>query len=108
MSTSQYLDGVRVNFQLPDFHTVALGGGTIIEDDPITGDLSIGPQNVGGSLKEKALVFGGDTLTVTDVAVANATSQQLDFAMAAPDWVHRGCSFCFALHLSFFTHTCTN
>jgi N-methylhydantoinase A/oxoprolinase/acetone carboxylase beta subunit len=45
---------------------MALGGGTII--DPETG--KIGPRSVGYRITEKALVFGGDTLTTTDVAVA--------------------------------------
>src|SRR5690606_5032301 len=32
--------------------------------------LTIGPQSVGYRLLDKALVFGGDTLTATDIAVA--------------------------------------
>lgn len=58
--------GVRTLFRMPDLLPMALGGGTII--DPETG--KIGPRSVGYRITEKALVFGGDTLTTTDVAVA--------------------------------------
>ncbi|MGU3400643.1 hydantoinase/oxoprolinase N-terminal domain-containing protein [Brucellaceae bacterium D45D] len=58
--------GVRTLFRMPDLLPMALGGGTII--DPET--LKIGPRSVGYRITEKALVFGGDTLTTTDIAVA--------------------------------------
>lgn len=58
--------GVRTLFRMPDLLPMALGGGTII--DPATG--RVGPRSVGYRITEKALVFGGDTLTTTDVAVA--------------------------------------
>lgn len=58
--------GVRTLFRMPDLLPMALGGGTII--DPQTG--AIGPRSVGYRITEKALVFGGDTLTTTDIAVA--------------------------------------
>ncbi|KKX33108.1 hydantoinase/oxoprolinase family protein [Rhizobium sp. LC145] len=58
--------GVRTLFRMPDLLPMALGGGTII--DPETG--KIGPRSVGYRITEKALVFGGDTLTTTDIAVA--------------------------------------
>ncbi|MCP4119644.1 MAG: hydantoinase/oxoprolinase family protein [Desulfobacteraceae bacterium] len=59
--------GARTNFRMPDIIAIGLGGGTIIrqEDDWI----KIGPDSVGYKLTEKALVFGGDTLTATDIAV---------------------------------------
>lgn len=59
---------VRTNFRMPDLVSIGLGGGTIIrikEDNTFT----IGPDSVGYRLKEKAMVFGGDTLTATDIAV---------------------------------------
>ena len=58
--------GVRTNFRMPDTYSIGLGGGSIIVADP----LSVGPQSVGYELTTKALVFGGDTLTATDVMVA--------------------------------------
>ncbi len=60
------IGGVRTNFRMPDTYSIGLGGGSIIEKDP----LKVGPQSVGYELTEKALVFGGDILTATDVIVA--------------------------------------
>lgn len=63
------LGGVRTNFRMPDIVSIGLGGGTIvrIQED---GRFQIGPDSVGYRLREKSLVFGGDTLTTTDIAVA--------------------------------------
>jgi N-methylhydantoinase A/oxoprolinase/acetone carboxylase beta subunit len=58
--------GVRTLFRMPDLLSLGLGGGTLVRDAP----LAIGPVSVGYRLTERALVFGGDTLTATDVAVA--------------------------------------
>ncbi|WP_044895499.1 hydantoinase/oxoprolinase N-terminal domain-containing protein [Bacillus alveayuensis] len=63
------IGGARTNFRMPDLVSIGLGGGTIIriKDD---GSFTIGPDSVGYRLPEKGLVFGGDTLTTTDVVVA--------------------------------------
>jgi N-methylhydantoinase A/oxoprolinase/acetone carboxylase beta subunit len=58
--------GVRTLFRMPDLLSLALGGGTVV--DPATG--AVGPRSVGHRLTRDALVFGGGTLTLTDVAVA--------------------------------------
>ncbi len=60
------LAGVRTNFRMPDMVSIPLGGGTVVEPEP----LRIGPESVGYRLTEEALVFGGETLTTTDLAVA--------------------------------------
>ena len=60
------IGGVRTLFRMPDVLSIALGGGTMVAEEP----LSIGPLSVGHRLTEQALVFGGDTLTLTDIAVA--------------------------------------
>ncbi|MEM6832002.1 MAG: hydantoinase/oxoprolinase family protein [Pseudomonadota bacterium] len=60
--------GVRTNFRMPDVFSVGLGGGSIVKDSG--GKTTVGPQSVGYLLAEKALVFGGETLTTTDIAVA--------------------------------------
>ncbi len=57
--------GVRTNFRMPDIISIGLGGGSLIREN---GNL-VGPDSVGFRLSEKALVFGGDTLTATDIAV---------------------------------------
>ena len=53
---------------MPDVFALGLGGGTIIESKD--GNIKIGPQSVGYKLTEEALVFGGKTLTTTDITVA--------------------------------------
>lgn len=60
------IGGVRTNFRMPDVFSFGLGGGSLVRQDP----LQIGPQSVGYRITQEALVFGGDTLTTTDVAVA--------------------------------------
>ena len=58
--------GVRTNFRMPDIVSIGLGGGSIVREN----GNKIGPDSVGYLLTEKAKVFGGDTLTATDIAVA--------------------------------------
>jgi N-methylhydantoinase A/oxoprolinase/acetone carboxylase beta subunit len=53
---------------MPDLLSMGLGGGTRVS--AAGSALTIGPASVGYRLTEQALVFGGDVLTVTDVAVA--------------------------------------
>lgn len=61
------IGGVRTNFRMPDLISFGLGGGTIIREEG--GEIKIGPDSVGYRLTEEALVFGGSTLTATDIAV---------------------------------------
>ncbi|NIA72062.1 hydantoinase/oxoprolinase family protein [Pelagibius litoralis] len=58
--------GVRTLFRMPDLLSIAIGGGTIVTDSAET----IGPESVGYRLGHEAIVFGGTTLTCTDIAVA--------------------------------------
>jgi N-methylhydantoinase A/oxoprolinase/acetone carboxylase beta subunit len=60
------IGGVRTLFRMPDLLSVGLGGGSLIEAN----GSSIGPLSVGHRITTEALVFGGNTLTATDVAVA--------------------------------------
>ena len=60
------LAGVRTNFRIPDVESIALGGGSIVTAGP----WRIGPESVGYRLTDRALTFGGDALTATDLAVA--------------------------------------
>ena len=63
------IGGVRTNFRMPDTYSIGLGGGSLIESDPV----KVGPRSVGYELTDKALVFGGDILTSTDVIVAGGS-----------------------------------
>ncbi|MFQ6016209.1 MAG: hydantoinase/oxoprolinase N-terminal domain-containing protein [Anaerolineae bacterium] len=65
-SVAVEIGGVRTNFRMPDVYSFGLGGGSIVNREP----LKIGPQSVGYELTTKGLIFGGSTLTTTDVAVA--------------------------------------
>jgi N-methylhydantoinase A/oxoprolinase/acetone carboxylase beta subunit len=62
------IGGILTNFRMPDLVTIALGGGTEISGSP--DGVRIGPRSVGYLLTQEALVFGGDTPTLTDSAVA--------------------------------------
>jgi N-methylhydantoinase A/oxoprolinase/acetone carboxylase beta subunit len=61
--------GVRTNFRMPDVFSFGLGGGSLVVDGP--SGVKIGPTSVGYKLTKEALVFGGSTLTTTDVIVAS-------------------------------------
>ncbi len=67
------IGGVRTNFRMPDISSIGLGGGTIIHGKD--SDLQIGPDSVGYEITQKALVFGGDVLTATDIAVAAGVAE---------------------------------
>lgn len=58
--------GIRTNFRMPDVLSLGIGGGSIVNTE--TGE--VGPESVGYKLGTEALVFGGSTLTATDIAVA--------------------------------------
>jgi N-methylhydantoinase A/oxoprolinase/acetone carboxylase beta subunit len=60
------IGGVRTNFRMPDVLPLGIGGGSLVDADRA----EVGPRSVGYELPRRALVFGGDTLTATDVAVA--------------------------------------
>ncbi|MCA9880267.1 MAG: hydantoinase/oxoprolinase family protein, partial [Thermomicrobiales bacterium] len=73
------IGGVRTNFRMPDVYSFGLGGGSLVQADP----LKIGPQSVGYRITEEARVFGGDTLTTTDIAVASGSADIGDPARVA-------------------------
>lgn len=71
------IGGVRTNFPMPDIFALGLGGGSRVHLDEQVysastlepGQLRIGPDSVGYRIAEQAFLFGGDTLTASDVAV---------------------------------------
>lgn len=74
------IGGVRTNFRMPDLVSVGIGGGSLVEGGPID---RVGPRSVGHMLRSRALVFGGDTLTATDIAVAAGAANIGDPALVA-------------------------
>jgi N-methylhydantoinase A/oxoprolinase/acetone carboxylase beta subunit len=73
--------GVRTNFRMPDVLSIGIGGGSLVAEgnDLVT----VGPRSVGYRLTEEALVFGGTTLTATDIAVAAGRAEIGDPAVVA-------------------------
>ena len=67
-SVAVTIGGVRTNFRMPDVISIGLGGGSIVRVTP-DGEVTVGPDSVGYDITNKALVFGGDVITATDVAV---------------------------------------
>jgi len=72
------IGGVRTNFRMPDILALGLGGGTRVHLDPALyaadaldeASFRVGPDSVGFRILEDAMLFGGSTLTASDVAVA--------------------------------------
>ena len=80
-SVAANIGGVRTNFRMPDILAIGLGGGTRIHLDPalftsaeLSGDVAIGPDSLGYRISEDAFLFGGETLTASDVAAAAGTA----------------------------------
>ena len=67
-SVAVTIGGVRTNFRMPDVVSIGLGGGSIVRERP-DGTVTVGPDSVGYQITEKALVFGGDVCTATDLSL---------------------------------------
>jgi N-methylhydantoinase A/oxoprolinase/acetone carboxylase beta subunit len=59
-----HIGGIALNFRMPDVMALAIGGGTYVKENP----LKIGPQSCGRNLMRESQIFGGPSLTLTDVA----------------------------------------
>jgi hypothetical protein len=59
------IGGVSTNFRMPDVLSIGLGGGSLVDPEACT----VGPLSVGYKLEQEAQVFGGKSLTATDIAV---------------------------------------
>ncbi|MCY3835227.1 MAG: hydantoinase/oxoprolinase family protein [Anaerolineaceae bacterium] len=60
------IGGVRTNFRMPDTYNIGLGGGSLVQSEPI----AVGPRSVGYEITDRALIFGGEEMTASDVMVA--------------------------------------
>ena len=67
------IGGVRTNFRMPDLISIGLGGGTVVREKD--GTVILGPDSVGYKVAKEALIFGGNVLTTTDVAVASSLAK---------------------------------
>ncbi|MCC5973782.1 MAG: hydantoinase/oxoprolinase family protein [Rubellimicrobium sp.] len=82
--------GVRTNFRMPDVFSIGLGGGSLVVDGP--DGVTVGPRSVGYKIVTEALIFGGQTLTTSDVVVAEGDADLGDKAKVAhltPDLIRR-------------------
>ncbi len=75
------IGGIRNNLRMPDVYSIGLGGGSIVSEG--SDGPCIGPHSVGHALMHRSLVFGGDTLTATDIAVAAGLGDLGDRARVA-------------------------
>ncbi|WP_188206861.1 hydantoinase/oxoprolinase family protein [Alkalibacillus aidingensis] len=85
------IGGVRTNFRMPDITSIGIGGGTIVRQSE-DGTVTLGPDSVGYRLQEEAYVFGGNTLTTTDVIVAKGLASVGDPNLVAdldPDLINQ-------------------
>ena len=71
--------GVRTNFRMPDVFSIGLGGGSLVLNEGAT----IGPRSVGYKIVTEALIFGGATLTTSDIIVADGKADLGDRAKVA-------------------------
>ena len=76
------IGGVRTNFRMPDVVSIGLGGGSIVRQKE-DGTVTVGPDSVGYQITEKALCFGGDVCTATDIAVRLGMTDLGDKALVA-------------------------
>lgn len=67
-SVAVTIGGVRTNFRMPDVISIAWAAAPSCVSG-MTAAVSVGPDSVGYEITKKALVFGGDVMTATDIAV---------------------------------------
>jgi N-methylhydantoinase A/oxoprolinase/acetone carboxylase beta subunit len=63
------IGGISLHCALPDMLSLSLGGGSIV-GEKCGGGWKVGPQSVAKELPKYSQVFGGSSLTLTDVGVA--------------------------------------
>jgi N-methylhydantoinase A/oxoprolinase/acetone carboxylase beta subunit len=75
-SSAVEMGGVRTNFRMPDLLAIGLGGGSLVdlESEPAR----VGPRSVGYRIASESKIFGGQTLTATDIAVAAGKAEMGD------------------------------
>ncbi|USQ94423.1 hydantoinase/oxoprolinase family protein [Caulobacter sp. RL271] len=77
------IGGVRTNFRMPDILAIGLGGGTRVHLAPelynaetlAADSFRVGPDSVGFRITQEGMLFGGATLTASDVAAAQGRAR---------------------------------
>ncbi len=67
-SSAAIIGGVRTSFMMPDFISIGIAGGSLVRKEGEK--VIVGPQSVGYRITSEAIVFGGEKITATDIAVA--------------------------------------
>lgn len=62
------LQGVKLNFPMPNVTSITLGGGTLLHKDP-SSLIQLASTSCGRRLETEACAFGGSSLTLTDAAL---------------------------------------
>ncbi|KAA8650855.1 hypothetical protein EYZ11_004704 [Aspergillus tanneri] len=74
--------GVRTAFSMPEVASIGLGGGSkVVTNSSLCDEVAVGPASVGHLIQQEAKVFGGQTLTATDIVVAMGKAQVGDRAL---------------------------
>ncbi|KAG7905980.1 hypothetical protein KL906_004759 [Ogataea polymorpha] len=68
-ATSSYAGGLRINFLMPYVESIGLGGGSIVRQEK--GRISAGPDSTGAEIVSRGVLFGGDTVTASDLSSQN-------------------------------------
>ncbi|QPG73224.1 hypothetical protein FOA43_000531 [Brettanomyces nanus] len=63
-----YVGGVRMNFSMPHVVSIGLGGGSIVRKDDK--GITVGPDSTGSGIVTDSIIFGGSTVTTSDISVA--------------------------------------
>jgi N-methylhydantoinase A/oxoprolinase/acetone carboxylase beta subunit len=66
---------------MPDLVAIGLGGGSLVRRK--NGAVVVGPESVGYRLAKEGLIFGGQTLTATDIAVGSGLADLGDPALVS-------------------------
>jgi N-methylhydantoinase A/oxoprolinase/acetone carboxylase beta subunit len=77
--------GVRTAFSMPEVLSIGLGGGSRVKVDMTTDKVSVGPGSAAHRLTQDAVVFGGNTMTATDIAVGDGSANVGDAKLVA--WI---------------------
>jgi N-methylhydantoinase A/oxoprolinase/acetone carboxylase beta subunit len=74
--------GVRTAFSMPEVVSIGLGGGSKVHVDEASNRVvAVGPGSVGHLLTQEAMVFGGKTLTSTDIVAAAGKAELGDLSL---------------------------
>jgi N-methylhydantoinase A/oxoprolinase/acetone carboxylase beta subunit len=80
-TAASHIGGVRTNFRMPDVLSIGVGGGSHVR--ALDERHVVGPKSVGYRLATDGLVFGGDTLTASDIAVRAGLAEIGDPSLVA-------------------------